>query len=163
MPLTPAPFSHEHSLYRSATENPEKNPPQYITPSHIYPLKSLPIPFSPRAANYRETPTTSWAVICGAADAHPLDLLSLSPPETSRPLSLPAIPPVNSPPPSPTCECQPPFSFLFFSFLRSLFPQPFSSPLSCNDLHAAFTTKKKKGGGGEGGGGKNKSPSKITK
>lgn len=47
-------------------------------PSHIYPLQSLTISFSPWAANYRVTPMTSWAVICEAAGPHPLDLLSLS-------------------------------------------------------------------------------------
>lgn len=59
-------------------------------PSHIYPLQSLTISFSPWAANYRETPTTSWAVICGAADPHPLDLLSLSLSETA------SLSPINS-------------------------------------------------------------------
>lgn len=112
----PGPFFHKHSLYRSATKIQRKSVAIY-SPSQIYPLQSLPISFSPWAANYRETSTTSWAVICGAAVPHPLDLLSLSPPETA------SVSTINS---SiflcPTCECQPPFSSFFFFSLHPLAP-----------------------------------------
>lgn len=109
-------------------------------PSHIYPLQSLTISFSPWAANYRETPTSSWAVICGAAGPHPLDLLPLSPSETASRLSYQFL-----------------YSFFFLplvnvtSFLSpaffslSLFPLNLSffspSSFSCNDLHTASTIR----------------------
>lgn len=107
-------------------------------PSHIYPLQSLTISFSPWAANYRETPTTSWAVICGAADSHPLDLLSLSPSKKPQPL-LPSIPLFNFFPPLVNVT---PFSFPFFSSRFSFNLSFFSlSSLSCNDLHTDSTIR----------------------
>lgn len=97
-------------------------------PSHIYPLQSLMISFSPWAANYWETPAPGWAVICGAADLHPLDLLSNSPSDTA------SFSPINSSVSffSPTTECHP-FLFLF----------PLCS-LSCNDLHTASTLREER-------------------
>lgn len=121
----PGPLSHKHSLHRCATKTLRKSVAIY-SPSQIYPLKSLPISFSPWATNYRETSTTSWAVICGAAVPHPLDLLSLSPTETA------SFSTINS-------------SSFFLSYSRmaaSFFLLLSPSSRSCNDLHSAPTIRR---------------------
>lgn len=117
MALTPA-LSPMSALFIDLPLKPREKSTAIYFPSHIYPLQSLPISLSPWAANYRETPTTSWAVICGAADPHPLDLLSPSP--LRQPASLPSILLFNFFF-SPTGECQPPFLAFFLSRFSSTF------------------------------------------
>lgn len=89
-------------------------------PSHIYPLQSLTISFPPWATNYREKPTTSWAVICGAVDPHPLDLLSRFPSETA------GLSPINS-------------SMYFFFPLVNVTPLPSFLPLPSYFLSTFFS------------------------
>lgn len=113
----PGPFSHKHSLYRFGTYTQGKVHSNIFHLSYLSTTITSDFLLPSGLQIIGKKPTTSWAVICGAADPHPLDLLSISASETSS--SCPINSSISFFP--CTCECH------TFSF--SLFPNHSFSPL----------------------------------